>query len=54
MRTTLKELLRRYRDISGNRNDLFHGKSTDRTSVADIVTAMEALSWIDDHMWPKA
>lgn len=54
MRTPLEELLRQYRDISGNRNDLFHGKSTARTSVLDIVKAMAALSWIDDHMWPEA
>lgn len=53
MRTTLEDLLRRYRVISGNRNDLFHGKSTRRTSASDILNAMEALSWIDNHMWPR-
>lgn len=54
MRTPLEELLRRYRDISGGRNDLFHGKSKDRASVQRILNAMEALSWIDDHLWPDA
>lgn len=54
MQTPLDELLSRYKKISGNRNDLFHGKSTERTPVQDILNAMEALSWIDDNMWPDA
>lgn len=53
MKTTIDELLHRYRDISGERNDLFHGKRTSRVSVATVITAFEALAWIDENMWPQ-
>lgn len=52
MRTSLDDLLRRYRQISGNRNDLFHGKSADRVPVGAVSGAMEALTWIEQNMWP--
>jgi hypothetical protein len=52
MKTTLDELLTKYRVISGQRNDLFHGKSTDRVSVSSVQAASEALSWIEQNMWP--
>lgn len=53
MKTTIDELLRRYREISGERNDLFHGKRTSRVSVAAVMTAVEALAWINENMWPQ-
>ncbi len=52
MRTALDELLAKYREISGLRNDLFHGKSSVRVPVATVQTASEALKWIDLNMWP--
>ena len=52
MKTPLEELLTKYRVISGQRNDLFHGKSSDRVSVGSVQAASEALSWIEQNMWP--
>lgn len=54
MQSGLSELQSRYRKISGNRNDLFHGKSTSRTPVQEVLTAIDALAWIDENMWPKS
>ncbi|SOD27322.1 hypothetical protein SAMN05518800_2879 [Variovorax sp. YR752] len=54
MRTSLEELLRKYRDVSGERNDLFHGTRTGRVSVAAVRKAFDALAWIDENMWPQA
>lgn len=53
MQTSLKELQRKYRDISGERNELFHGKRTTRVSVATIEAAQQALDWINTNMWPQ-
>ncbi|MBO9648468.1 MAG: hypothetical protein J7605_08150 [Variovorax sp.] len=53
MKTKLDELLAKYRAISGQRNDLFHGKSSARVPVATVQTASEALNWIDLNMWPQ-
>lgn len=53
MRTTLDELLAKYRTVSGLRNDLFHGKSSARVPVATVQAANEALNWIDLNMWPE-
>jgi hypothetical protein len=53
MKTTIDELLCRYRDISGERNDLVHGRRTSRVSVAAVMTACEALAWINENMWPQ-
>lgn len=53
MKTSLDELLAKYRAISGLRNDLFHGKSSDRVAVATVQAASEALKWIDLNMWPE-
>ena len=52
MKTSLDELLSKYRVISGQRNDLFHGTSSARVSVGSVQAASEALSWIDQNMWP--
>lgn len=53
MKTSIDELLLRYCDISGERNDLFHGKRTSRVSVTAVMTACEALGWINENMWPQ-
>jgi hypothetical protein len=52
MKTSLEELLSKYRAISRQRNNLFHGTSSARVSVANVQAASEALSWIDQNMWP--
>jgi hypothetical protein len=54
MKTSLNELLVHYRAISGERNDLFHGKQTTRTTVAVVRAAKQAFDWIDSNMWPDA
>jgi hypothetical protein len=54
MKTSLDELLIHYRAISGERNDLFHGKRTTRTTVAAVKAAKQAFDWIDFNMWPEA
>jgi hypothetical protein len=54
MKTSLDELLRKYRDVSGERNDLFHGKCENRVTVATVEAASQALHWIDENMWPSA
>ncbi|AWY44202.1 hypothetical protein DKY63_31545 [Pseudomonas putida] len=53
MQTSLRELTRKYKVVSGERNDLFHGKRTSRVSVATVEAASQALSWIDINMWPE-
>lgn len=53
MRTSHKELLKQYRIISGERNDLFHGKRGGRTSVETVLKAFDALEWIRENMFPK-
>lgn len=53
MQTSLEELQRKYRDISGERNELFHGKRTTRVSVTTIEAAQQALDWINTNMWPQ-
>lgn len=53
MRTSHKELLIQYRIISGERNDLFHGKRGGRTSVETVLKAFDALEWIQKNMFPK-
>lgn len=53
MKTSHDELLRKYRDVSGERNDLFHGRQATRVTVATVEAASQALSWIEANMWPK-
>ncbi|WP_156545994.1 hypothetical protein [Cupriavidus sp. D384] len=53
MSTSCDELITKYRIISGQRNDLFHGKTTERVSVSTIQAAREALNWIDQRMRPQ-
>jgi hypothetical protein len=53
MKTTHKELIKRYRTISGDRNDLFHGKRIERTTVEMVFSAFESLEWIRENMWPE-
>jgi hypothetical protein len=53
MKTSVKELERYYRQISAERNDLFHGNRTNRISVATVEAASVALNWIDTNMWPN-
>lgn len=53
MKTFIDELQRRYRQISGERNDLFHGKRPGRVSVGTVMTAFDALTWINENMWPQ-
>lgn len=52
MQTSLEELITRYKAVSGERNDLFHGKRTTRTTVAAVKAAKQAFDWIDSNMWP--
>jgi hypothetical protein len=52
MRTSVKEVEYYYREISGERNDLFHGNRSTRTTVATVEVASTALAWIDANMWP--
>ena len=54
MKTPLDELLSKYRDVSGERNDLFHGKRATRVTVPTIEAASQALSWIHANMWPQS
>ena len=53
MKTTIDELLGRYKKIWGERNDLFHGRRTSRVPVATVMSAFEALAWINENMWPQ-
>ncbi|BCX67123.1 hypothetical protein [Pseudomonas izuensis] len=53
MKTSAGELTRKYQVVSGERNDLFHGKRTSRVTVATVEAASQALSWIDTNMWPE-
>ena len=53
MRTSHDDLINKYRQISGQRNDLFHGNRSGRVSVATVLTALTALDWIDSNMWPS-
>jgi len=53
MQTSGNELIEQYRVISGERNDLFHGKRGGRTSVQTVLKAFDALEWIRENMWPK-
>ena len=53
MKTTIDELLGRYKNIWGERNDLFHGRRTSRVPVATVMSAFEALAWINENMWPQ-
>jgi hypothetical protein len=52
MKTSLEELVLRYRDVSGERNDLFHGKRETRVTVAAVEAASKSLIWIRANMWP--
>ena len=54
MQATHKEIIKQYRVISGERNDLFHGKMGGRTSVETVLKAFDALKWINEKMWPEA
>jgi hypothetical protein len=54
MKTSLEELIVHYRAISGERNDLFHGKRSTRTTVAAVKAAKQSFDWIDSNMWPEA
>lgn len=53
MRTSVEEVVHHYRQISAERNDLFHGNRTNRISVAAVEAASVALNWIDTNMWPN-
>lgn len=53
MNSAYDELIDNYRAISGERNDLFHGRRTSRVTVATVEAASQALKWIDTYMWQK-
>lgn len=54
MKTSYDELIRKYKDVSNERNDLFHGKQTSRVTVGIVQIASNSLIWIDENMWPRA
>jgi len=53
MKTSLDELQSKYRDVSGERNDLFHGKRATRVTVVTLESASQAVDWIHANMWPQ-
>jgi len=46
MKTSVKEVLTRYRSISEHRNRLFHGVTDTRTPVTTVRAALEAFDWL--------
>jgi hypothetical protein len=53
MHTPIDDLLRRYKEISGERNNLFHGNLSGSVPVTTVLNALGALDWIDVNMCPR-
>lgn len=53
MRTSFKQLEVRYKRVSSERNDLFHGRRTDRLLVSEVEAVFTAFDWVDHNMWPE-
>lgn len=49
MKTTLKDLQRRYSQIQKHRNSLFHGRRTSAVSVEVVTKAIESFDWINQN-----
>lgn len=52
MKTSVKELLKYYHDLSKYRNALFHGILDDRLPIETVKKAIVSFDWIDENMYP--